>query len=323
LKFKSIFISFLLSIIVMTALLRTGRPPEPEIVIPHITGDLDTYLSEKESLFSDLREGAEKKIIWLDPLRKQRTRYALIYLHGFSATRQETAPLCDQIAQQLDANLFYTRLTGHGRSSNAMAEATLHAWQQDAVEALTIGRHLGEQVIVVGTSTGGTLATWLTHEDNSNRIAALVLISPNFAPQEAKAKALNWPGAELFVPLFWGKEYSWRPHNNLHARYWTTTYPTSALFTMTALVRMANTLDFASINVPTLFVYSDNDKVVDVERTKYIYEELFPRLKRDRIEVSSSGDPLNHILAGDALSPDNTKPLADEIVLKLNRLLAL
>ncbi len=304
----------------MTFVLRTGQAPEPELVIPHITGDVDSFLLKKESQFSDIRKGTEKKIVWFDAAGKKRTRYALIYLHGFSATRQETAPLCDYIAQQFDANLFYTRLTGHGRSGGAMAEATLGSWQQDAVEALTIGRHLGEHVVVVGTSTGGALATWLAHQDNSNRIAALVLISPHFGSKERGVKTLSWPGAELFVPLILGNEYSWQPHNNLHARYWTTTYPTTALFTMASLVRMANKLDFESINVPTLFVYCEHDKVVDVDKIKSVYDD-FSRFKRDRIDVSSSGDPAHHILAGDILSPENTQPLADEIVRKLDSMM--
>ncbi|MDD4273595.1 MAG: hypothetical protein PHG14_07705 [Desulfobacter postgatei] len=38
-----------------------------------------------------------------------------VYIHGFSATRKETAPLSDLVAKTLNANLFYTRLSGHGR----------------------------------------------------------------------------------------------------------------------------------------------------------------------------------------------------------------
>ena len=83
----------------------------------------------------------------------------------------------------MNANIFYTRLTGHGRSNAAMAEATVNDWANDAVEALEIGKQLGERVMIVGTSTGATLAAWLATYDQSNDILAHVWISPNFGPK--------------------------------------------------------------------------------------------------------------------------------------------
>jgi esterase/lipase len=59
--------------------------------------------------------------VWANP-DKTKTPCAIVYLHGFSATRQETAPLSDLVAAQLGAYLYYTRLAGHGRGGEAMAE---------------------------------------------------------------------------------------------------------------------------------------------------------------------------------------------------------
>lgn len=101
--------------------------------------------------------GAEKTIIWANDSR-EKTPLSIIYLHGFSATCRETAPVFDRVAEKLGANLFYTRLTGHGRDSEAMGEVTLNAFLNDAMEAWEIGRTIGEEVIIVGTSTG---ALWL------------------------------------------------------------------------------------------------------------------------------------------------------------------
>ena len=132
---------------------QTLRP----VVLPE---DLDGYLARSEARFADLRPGVEKTIIWADS-SKAKTPIALVYLHGFSATRQETRPLCDTLAARLGANLFYTRLRGHGRSDDAMAEASANDWLNDSYEALAIGRRLGERVVLVGTSTGATPAAWL------------------------------------------------------------------------------------------------------------------------------------------------------------------
>lgn len=89
--------------------------------------DLDQYLAESESEFNDIIPGAEKKIFWAGKKGVQ-TPYSLVYLHGFSACRQETAPLSEIVAEKLGANLFYTRFKGHGRTGDAMLEGSVDAW---------------------------------------------------------------------------------------------------------------------------------------------------------------------------------------------------
>ena len=89
---------------------------------------------------------------------ERKTPYSVVYLHGFSATRQETAPLAECVADSLGANLFETRLAGHGREREPLADVRAEDWLHDAAEALAIAARLGERVIVIGTSTGATLA---------------------------------------------------------------------------------------------------------------------------------------------------------------------
>jgi len=107
-----------------------------EIELP---GNLDLYLSESESRFKDITEGTEKKIIW-DGVPGEKTDVSIVFIHGFSATRQELAPLADIIASSLHANLFYTRLAGHGRGGAGMIDGTVNGWANDANEALEIAR---------------------------------------------------------------------------------------------------------------------------------------------------------------------------------------
>ena len=77
--------------------------------------NLEVYLKKSESRFSDVRPGTEKTIVWASPSQKVKTPISIIYLHGFSSSYQDTFPLCEIVAKQLGANLFYTRLSGHGR----------------------------------------------------------------------------------------------------------------------------------------------------------------------------------------------------------------
>jgi len=86
--------------------------------------DLDAYLASSEAAYDDIVPGTEKKIIWAGEAG-EKTPLSIVYLHGFSATRQETAPLAEELAAELGANLYYDHFTGHGRSGEALAGAAV------------------------------------------------------------------------------------------------------------------------------------------------------------------------------------------------------
>ena len=79
------------------------------------------YFADREARFEDITPGAEKRVIWHDTPEMQ-TDLAVLYIHGFSATAAEIRPVPDLVAERLQANLIYTRLTGHGRSGEALAQ---------------------------------------------------------------------------------------------------------------------------------------------------------------------------------------------------------
>ncbi len=280
------------------------------VVLPE---DLDGYLARSEARFADLRPGVEKTIVWADS-SKAKTPVALVYLHGFSATRQETHPLCDTLAARLGANLFYTRLRGHGRSDDAMAEASANDWLNDSYEALAIGRRLGARVVLVGTSTGATLAAWLaTQPEGAESLLALVLISPNFGPKDSNARLLLWPWGTTLARLIVGPYRQWEPYNDEQARYWTTRYPSEVLVTMMGLVDLVDHTDLGAIRSSVLVVYSPQDEVIDAGRIEARYPDIGAASKR-LVPLETVGDPSNHVLAGAILSPENTEPVAELIL---------
>lgn len=89
---------------------------------------VQVYFESVESGFDDITPGVEKRVIWQDGFKEQRTPVSILYVHGFSATSEEIRPVPDRLADALGANLVYTRLTGHGRGGDAMAEATVNDW---------------------------------------------------------------------------------------------------------------------------------------------------------------------------------------------------
>ena len=184
------------------------------IVQPDLPEDnLDTWLKERESKIPGIKPGTEKTIIWAgDPNKK--TQFSIIYIHGFSANRKETAPVFDRLAEKLGANIFYTRLKGHGRGSYAMKNATFNDWLNEVWEAWEIGKRIGEEVIVVGMSTGAPLVSWLSTQVTG--IKALILLSPNFGLADKRSNMILGFGGRIITRIIAGKYMSFKALNDLH-----------------------------------------------------------------------------------------------------------
>lgn len=299
------------------------RPDRNEAINfdPALLGsDLDAYLSASESRFTDIRPGAQKEIIWADPATKEKTPVSIVYLHGFSATKGETRPVSDKVAAALGANLYYTRLAGHGRTGEALGAATMNSWLNDTAEAIAIGERIGEKVVVVTASTGGTLATWAaSHPALGPKLAALVLISPNYAIQGASIGLLNMPWGETLLPKLLGEQRSFVPHNPEHGKWWTTAYPSKAVFPMGALLKTVSLIDFTKITTPALFMVSPEDQVIVPEEAFRIHRMWGG--PKELIRVANAEDPSKHVIAGDILSPGNTQMAVDAILAFLNKTL--
>ncbi|MBP2561095.1 alpha-beta hydrolase superfamily lysophospholipase [Neorhizobium galegae] len=282
--------------------------------------DIDAYLSASESHFTDIRTGAAKRIVWADPATKTKTPVAIVYLHGFSASAEEIRPLPDRVAAAFGANLYFTRLAGHGRSGDAMGEASLEDWLADFSESLAIGEAIGSRVVVIGTSTGASLATLaLADPKIALRISAAVFLSPNYGINSFAALLLTTPVAPQLSRLLLGENRGFTPYNDRHAAHWTIRYPTSALLPMAALVKLSVKSPVEQVRTPALFLYSSLDQVIRPDKVRAVSgrwggpHEIF--------DVGRTGDPGNHVIAGDILSPATTGPLADRAVAWLQTVL--
>lgn len=273
---------------------------------------LDDWLGSSEARFPDIRPGTAKGIVWHHP-NHQRTPWSVVYLHGFSASRLETAPLADQVAAALGANLFCTRLTGHGRTGAAMGEASVQDWLADTVEAIRIGHTLGERVLVIGVSTGATLASWLALTPEGAKVAAYAFASPNFGPKDKLAEVINGPWGQRIALAMQGQTRSWTPEDPREAIGWTPQYPTRALFPMMALVKHVRASDLSAFRTPVLMLYSERDQTVDPQEIKKTFARIGAATKKlEAVDYSESKG--QHVLAGDILAPKATAPMAAGIV---------
>ena len=134
-----------------------------------------------------------------------------------------------------------------------------------------------------------------------------IFISPNFGINNPLASLLTWPAARLWVPLVAGKMRINKPRNTLHAKYWTTSYPTIAALPMAAIVQAVNDKDFSNVRIPALFYYSTDDKVVNATKTAQFAQRWGGANQTVNVTMTDQDDIYSHIIAGDIVSPNQTK----------------
>ncbi len=273
---------------------------------------LELAIAQQEARYSDIIDGAEKHIRWADQT-KQKTPYAIVYIHGFSATRQELSPTTELVAERIGANVYYTRLRGHGRSDDAMAEPSMDDWKKDTKEALSIGKQIGDKVILISASTGSTLATWLLSQAESNDVAANIMVSANYGVKSSSAKILSWPMGLTIAKWVNGDYVSFTPVSEKHAKYWTERYPLEAVMPMLDLVDEVDELDKSQFKQPQFLIYSPKDEVVDVEKIESTARE-FSSAAVTLYPFKISKDHVQHVLSGDACSPSSTQAMVDLMV---------
>ncbi|MGR3804545.1 MAG: alpha/beta hydrolase [Marinibacterium profundimaris] len=303
----------LLFLVVAVGLLWVFGPREPVALRaefdPRRFGEgVQVYFESVESAFDDITPGVEKRVIWQAGFKEQRTPVSVVYIHGFSATSEEIRPVPDRVAEALGANLVFTRLTGHGRPGDAMGEATAVDWIGDVAEAMAAARAVGERVVVIATSTGGTLAALAALDpEMSERVAALILVSPNFGVNAPGAAMMTWPAARWWAPLIVGERRSAAPESEEIGRYWTHDYPTVAVLPMAALVKETVAQDFSGAQVPALFWFTEEDKVV-VPAATHAVAEAWGGPATVKIVTMGPGDDQNsHVISGDLVSPGQTE----------------
>ncbi len=293
-------------------------PREAAIRGAPFAGDLSDpagYLATREAAISGITPGTQARIVWAGQAGAT-TPLSILYLHGFSATSEEIRPVPDNLAAALDANLVFARLRGHGRDGAALARARAGDWIDDTAEALAVARAVGDRVLILSTSTGGTLSVIAaTEPDMARDVLGLAMVSPNFALVNPAAALLEFPLARHWVPWLVGAERSFEPQNEDHATYWTTHYPSSAGVTLGTLMAEANARDYSGVDLPALFLFSDADRVVSAAATRDFAQGWRGPVTLVPLDLPEDGaDPFAHVIAGDILSPAMTERVTDEIV---------
>ena len=251
--------------------------PLPEIQAT--LSDLPTWVAKQNAAFPNIKPDNESKLIFADSIPQQ-TEYAIVYLHGFSGSTADGAPVHQEVAKAIGANIYLPRLYAHGLASDeGMLEYTGEKSLDSAREALAVGKLLGKKVILMGTSTGCTLALALAAAHPE--LAALVLYAPNIRinhPLDFVA-TLPW-GLQIIRQVEGGLYHEMTNPSEMKKQYWTTKYRLEAPVQMQKLLETAMVPEtFNKIKVPVFsgFYYkseTEQDPVVSVAAMREMFKEL-------------------------------------------------
>lgn len=290
------FMKWLLGIVLVLVLvyLIGPKPSKPvfenqTINLPESLTDLEKQINDGEKAIRGIKPDNQARIVWADTSKKEKTKIAFLYLHGFPASQAEGAPVHTDIAKLYNANLYLARLAKHGidRGDSTMIDLTADEWEASAERAFQITKKLGDEVVIIGTSGGGALTVFLA--SRHPEIKSIVLFSPC-------AKLFNKTTAVLTKP--WGLQIA-RKFNGgpvvidkeisaEHANYWDLHYRlegVAALVNLTSHIMKPEVL--SKVKCPVFMAYyykneQEQDPTVSVPAMLKMYDELGtpPELKR-------------------------------------------
>ena len=289
-----------------------ARPSSPQFdeQLPQVPGnaaDLQQYIQQQESQHR-VKPDNEARIIWANDSIRQKTEYAVVYLHGFSASQEEGDPVHRSFADSFNCNLYLPRLAEHGiDTTEPLVNLTADRLWESAKEAMAIGLQLGEKLILMGTSTGGTLALQLaaTYPD---KVHSLMLLSPNIAINDPNAWLLNNPWGLQIAHLVKGKYNVASDTSAIYKQYWTYKYRIEAAVQLEELLETSMRASlFEKVKQPVLLLYyyrdeEHQDPVVKVSAMQRMFRQLGTpeNLKKEKA-LPETGD---HVIGSPIKSKD-------------------
>lgn len=259
-----------------------------------------TYVSKLSSTPAHLIPGAEEISMAPEAAPTHIQNFSFAYIHGFSSSRQELSPLVEDVATYYGAPAYFVRLAGHGidDKGKSLAEGNCFDWLNDADRVIEKAKAKGRDLILIGTSFGGLLASFAALEHQSE-IKALILISPMFELPNPIARFVSGPLGVPLARMILGPIHEFTPKNELNRKYWTTRYSTKVIPQLMNCENFMRGEDLSKIKIPLLVLYTEKDDVVSIQAIKDRFKD-FGSSKKFLVDVPDAND---HVLSGNIISP--------------------
>ncbi|AFM13296.1 alpha/beta hydrolase [Turneriella parva] len=287
---------------------------------PQVTAKTFEDFAERNRNFSRAIGVADYNAEKLTIHNPENNGLAFLYLHGFGATRGEGEMVVEELAESLRANAYYVRLPGHGLNADAHAAATFDQYLNTCEEALLHMPLLGKKTVIIASSTGSLIATYLAHK-HPKLIHAAVLTAPLWDFGNKTTRLLNFPGGLELGQLALGKERDarWKedPEKRQHGDYykhWLAKQKFSAVVNLNNLRRYIVEPDRIKNLEPAIMVmvyFKDEKHYDDTIDIKVIREWLQVPGKSQKNKLVEIADG-NHILLSEFVRTDK-KTIIHEI----------
>ncbi len=299
-----------LAVLAATFLVLANRRPDTGNLEYKKFTDFESFFQYRlaESVKAPARPGNEEKILRFSPDGK-RTKYALLYIHGFLASRAEGEYTIDRIAKKYRMNTYYLRLPGHGTNKDDHVSKNYRDFLELVDQAFHHVQYLGENIVVTGTSTGGLLALWLASR-YPDKVKAVIIASPFLDFTSPAARVVYYPGGLELTQLLYGKVRKAvldpkdpRYNYEHYIQHWYVENYYEAFRPLVDLRKIVNNEDtMRRIKAPVLlFVYSKDD-VASPDTMRERFAQL-GSTKKKLVEIEN-GD---HILFSEYVVSDKEK----------------
>ncbi len=312
-KNKGLLITLGVLLLLVITFMAGPRMPKPilnkELPVISLTAEsAGPYVMQEEALVPNIKPGNASELFYLNDSTHTQTEYCLLYLHGFSASPEEGNPSHVDLAKAFGMNIYIPRLAEHGLvTDDALLNMTPDNLWNSAKEALVIAKALGRKVILMGTSTGGTLALQMA-ADYPDAIAALILYSPNVKIANKASWLLARPfGLQIGRKVMGGK-YRKLGVDPKTDPYWYNTYRVEATVYLQQLVeKTMKAKVFKAVTQPVFVGYyfkdeEHQDNTVSVPAILWMYENLgTPAGKKEAVAFPDAGA---HVIGCDLTNPN-------------------
>jgi len=288
------------------------RPSKPNPIVPPVSLSSDLSLlehqiTESESITPGIKPECEAKIIWADSSQKQKTKLVFLYVHGGTSTHNDGDPVHRNIARAFSANLYLARLAGHGvdLGDQTFAETTADDFLVSAEHALAVAKKIGDEVIVMGTSFGGSLATYLAARHPE--IRAIILYSPCIKAYDERIDFFTKPWGLQIVKLLSGSNTFDSPILKVkHPEYWTTHYDLNFLAQFQSTLVYTNRKEnFEKIKCPVFMAYWYKDEATqDTTTSVASMLEMFDALGSSNKQKQAFPQAASHAIITPGLSSE-------------------
>lgn len=212
-------------------------------------------------------------------LPKTDSKIGVLLVHGLLASPAELRDLADDLCKEGFA-VMGVRIAGHGTSPHDLALQSWHEWLYSVERGHRILSSFCDRVIVVGFSTGATLALALAAK-NPKKLAGVCAVSPAIGLRNKKSS---------FIPLLNGlnRVASWLPqtegileffdNNPEHPEINYRSIPIGAVTNLVDLAEHA-VKEIKKITIPVTLIQGDDDPVVEPKGAKLVFDNLLVKDK--------------------------------------------